>query len=229
MKVTKRRKIDSLRPPQEIRGNTKVRRAWLAEMAARVNAEPCREAKIVGVGSYQEVSVWAVETADVAEQVRGTCQACGRVQAVLDKGETPIAKHGYEIIGRGRGGYFIGTCHGSDRRPAELSVEYTWHCITNYTAHADHVERDKLPDAQQAAQQAVKPSVRQPDKVRDAATRKWRLPDTPEGRAWSTYWHTINLPRALAHEITEFRDMVAHLRANVLPRYGQPLYQVPKP
>jgi hypothetical protein len=50
---------------------------------------------------------------------RGTCQACGSVQAV-DNVSGLLAKHGYQVIG-----YFSGTCQGSDRKPAEHDVAYT--------------------------------------------------------------------------------------------------------
>ena len=43
----------------------------------------------------------------------GTCQACGRVQAVKANGR--LAKHGYTV----EYGYFNGTCSGSDSLPLE--------------------------------------------------------------------------------------------------------------
>jgi hypothetical protein len=58
---TKRTKIADLRPPREIRENTKARREWLAAQCAEMNAAPNTEAKIVGTGSYQSVSVYRVE------------------------------------------------------------------------------------------------------------------------------------------------------------------------
>lgn len=41
----------------------------------------------------------------------GICQVCGRRQH-LPAGR--LSKHGYQIKQRGMGGYFVGTCRGSD-------------------------------------------------------------------------------------------------------------------
>lgn len=51
---------------------------------------------------------------------KGTCQACGRTQAV-DNGSKLIAKHGYTVDS----GYFNGTCQGSDKKPAQLDLTLT--------------------------------------------------------------------------------------------------------
>jgi hypothetical protein len=51
---------------------------------------------------------------------RGTCQACGHVQAV-DNVSGLVAKHGYTVTW----GYFNGTCQGSGKRPAEHDVSHT--------------------------------------------------------------------------------------------------------
>lgn len=45
----------------------------------------------------------------------GTCQCCGRVQALTPNG---IAKHGYTT----EYGFFNGTCRGSDNQPLELDT-----------------------------------------------------------------------------------------------------------
>lgn len=49
---------------------------------------------------------------------RGTCQVCGRVQAVNAK-TGMLAKHGYTV----EWGWFEGTCRGSDHLPFEKSCE----------------------------------------------------------------------------------------------------------
>lgn len=51
---------------------------------------------------------------------RGTCQACGSVQASANSNSL-IAKHGYIVDW----GYFSGTCQGSGKRPAEHDVSLT--------------------------------------------------------------------------------------------------------
>lgn len=48
----------------------------------------------------------------------GTCQACGRSQAVRANGR--LAKHGYTVDY----GYFSGTCSGSDKQPLELETSH---------------------------------------------------------------------------------------------------------
>lgn len=49
----------------------------------------------------------------------GTCQACGRQQAVNNKTGL-LAKHGYTVDY----GYFSGTCGGSDRKPLEAETDF---------------------------------------------------------------------------------------------------------
>ena len=50
---------------------------------------------------------------------RGTCQACGSVQAV-DNVSSLVAKHGYQVVG-----YFRGVCQGAGKKPAEHDVTLT--------------------------------------------------------------------------------------------------------
>jgi hypothetical protein len=65
---------------------------------------------------------------------RGTCQACGSIQASANSNSL-IAKHGYTV----NWGYFNGTCQGSDKRPAEHDVTLTKTVIQFCTeTAADH-------------------------------------------------------------------------------------------
>ena len=50
---------------------------------------------------------------------QGHCQACGRVQVVLD-GKNVMSKHGYSV----RHGYFQGICIGNDHAPLEQDRSY---------------------------------------------------------------------------------------------------------
>jgi hypothetical protein len=50
-------------------------------------------------------------------QLRGNCQCCGRDQAVVEDGR--MAKHGYEVVGRGHSGYFKGVCQGNRYKPLQ--------------------------------------------------------------------------------------------------------------
>jgi hypothetical protein len=61
---------------------------------------------------------------------RGTCQACGSVQAV-DNVTGLVAKHGYQVIG-----YFSGICQGAGQKPAEHDVTYTHKVIAFCTEQA---------------------------------------------------------------------------------------------
>lgn len=56
-------------------------------------------------------------------QLRGTCQCCGRVQAVLPTGK--MTKHGYTV----KNGGFNGICYGEDYPPMEKSIEQTTRII----------------------------------------------------------------------------------------------------
>src|SRR5690349_9600304 len=66
----------------------------------------------------------------------GTCQACGRQQAVDNTVLHKIAKHGYTV----NFGYFNGVCFGArGEMPAELDVELTKKTILGCMATAaDH-------------------------------------------------------------------------------------------
>jgi len=114
---TKRVKIDDVTPPAEIRENTKARRAWLAAEAARLNAQPETEAKIVGQGSYQRISVYRVTQVEGRLRHRGVCQCCGRTQ-VVDGGV--LVLHGYNRPGDGA---IMGRCPGTNEKP--LNVDKT--------------------------------------------------------------------------------------------------------
>lgn len=110
---SKRRHIEDVFPPAEIREQTRARRAWVEAMIAEQNALPGREAKSVGTGSYQHVSVWAVEQVAATLQTRGTCQCCGGDVAVVSG---KVAHHGYKRPGYG---WQTSSCSGARHRPYE--------------------------------------------------------------------------------------------------------------
>lgn len=68
----------------------------------------------------------------------GTCQACGRVQAVKANGR--LAKHGYTVDF----GYFSGTCRGSDRAPLEIDRSHCDQTIVDLREYAG-VQASKTP------------------------------------------------------------------------------------
>lgn len=116
---TKLRKLASVRPPVEIRDNTKVRRQWLADRLAEIQAEPNRVAKIVGGGSYQEIRVWEVSQVEGRLRQRGACQFCGHSQVVQGN---RLVLHGYTRPGDG---YVWGRCPGVDLAPLNTSKVHT--------------------------------------------------------------------------------------------------------
>jgi hypothetical protein len=67
---------------------------------------------------------------------RGHCQACGRIQSVLnDTNNAPrLAKHGYTVKGWG---FFMGTCLGSDRYPLQTAHDHTDTIIVRLIKYAD--------------------------------------------------------------------------------------------
>jgi hypothetical protein len=148
--TTKRTKTGDVQPPKEIRENTKARRAWLAAEVARLNAEPNTEAKIVGTGSYQRISVYTVTQVEGRLRQRGVCQCCGNAQ-VVDGGV--LVLHGYNRPGDGA---IIGRCPGMDEKPLNVEKRLTeaWHAdaITRHVIAEEALEAAKQEehDARQA-------------------------------------------------------------------------------
>jgi hypothetical protein len=64
----------------------------------------------------------------------GTCQACGRVQAIRANGL--LAKHGYTT----EYGFFNGTCSGSDHPPLELQTGHNEQVVIRLREWADKQE-----------------------------------------------------------------------------------------
>ncbi len=72
-----------------------------------------------------------------AAEYYGRCQACDRLQKLPDG---VLAKHGYQVIGRGNQGYFAGTCKGSGHNPYE--EDCTW--IKNFLIPQAKDEENRL-------------------------------------------------------------------------------------
>jgi hypothetical protein len=84
--TTKRTKIEDVFAPRDIVENTKARRAWLAAKQAEIQADGTREANIVGVGTYQHLSVYALAQVEVRAQV-----FCPVVRAAIEARKPLIA------------------------------------------------------------------------------------------------------------------------------------------
>ena len=63
----------------------------------------------------------------VTKQIRGTCQCCGRQQAVKNG---HMSKHGYTV----KGGWFTGVCSGERFAPMQVSRTQTDKLIADITA-----------------------------------------------------------------------------------------------
>lgn len=66
-----------------------------------------------------------------SSNVQGHCQACGRIQVVLEP-KGVMSQHGYKV----RSGYFSGVCIGHDHLPLEVSREYLDWVVVDLERHA---------------------------------------------------------------------------------------------
>lgn len=159
---------------------------------------------------------------------RGTCQACGKVQAV-DNTTGLLAKHGYKV----QYGEFHFVCDAAARKPAEHELAYTHatieHCGIQALYHDGQV--DLLRSG------AVIPSM----------FKRWnreKVKRTPRSNGNGFFetrgdYDVLPINEATPDELAKRVDEVAHeheckasgfrahaqfLRTVVVPRLGQPLY-----
>lgn len=195
-------------PPQEIRSDTKARRAWLAATAAAIAAQPGMQAKVVGIGSYQHVSARTVTEVAVRTQLRGTCQICCRQQAVTPQG---IALHGYK---RPRYGFLVGRCNGSEYPPAEHDLTQTHRALAGIPPTVARWEGEAQAFRVTAAGIEIPHELWQTD-------RPTALERLAKRRAAEKEAHNLEL------NIRYLKQYGEDLRTYVLPRHGQPLVEVP--
>lgn len=153
----------------------------------------------------------------------GACQACGRDSA-LNIATQFVAKHGYEVHG-----VFVGTCPGSDRLPAQLSIEFTFIVIDGCT---------RVAEANEVKAENLLMLVTNPEHV-----RRWDPNAECRRHGRVSKGDHVNIAYAegteaeqtsmrtmlVAHHNNEARnnrDHVKFLRAEVLPLNGQPLTSV---
>lgn len=176
---TKKKRIGSERPPQEIRDNTKLRRAWLADKLAEINALPNREGKIVDKGSYQSISVYEVTEVAGRLRHRGICQYCGHQQVVWKVlGNNKIVLHGYTRPGDG---YIFGRCPGTELVCLNESDTATKSWLEqSKIVHetAVKVKRETGQELEEATEAVYGESSTQTDEVRALANRLY--PKTPQ-------------------------------------------------
>lgn len=200
---TKTKKIDTLRPPQDIRENTKARRAWLAAKAAEINGGVVEggtlAAKIVGQGSYQEISVYVVSTVEARERLRGVCQCCGNEQVV--QGEPGVlVLHGYKRPGDGQ---TFGRCPGTGKAPLNDSSDWTrtWYLAASTDFERAKEEYDAASTALRAAQSAMYDSGEMHVGDRLECTSQREMPRSPKP---ISYRQPVT-----AEQIQEYRDALA--------------------
>jgi len=170
------------------------------------------------------------KTMRVTHTHRGTCQACGRVQAITEwtnkhSGKTfgNIAKHGYTV----NWGFFNGVCMGADSLPLELSKDTTERLIKELR-EITAPQADKL--AVDLADEVVEPDWQKP--VEDGVTRwgskKYKQVSCPKSDL-TPYEISRQLEIAIHQAENKARmarshaDFLAHL---ITKRHGQPLIPV---
>lgn len=159
---------------------------------------------------------------------RGTCQACGSVQAVgNDTGL--ISKHGYKVVY----GHFQFVCDAANKKPAEHDVTLTKatieRCIRAAESHEADAEAFRSGKAVPAMFKRWNPNKVKVEKRRHGGGTYETKGDydvlpiaqaTPDERA-------SRIKAAIAeHEMNAagFRGHADNLKRYVLPRLGQPLY-----
>jgi hypothetical protein len=151
-------------------------------------------------------------------QLRGNCQCCGREQAVIDG---RMAKHGYEVVGRGHGGYFKGVCSGNRYQPLQVQREVADAIIAECRADANLLDIR----AGQYRAGAIKPEfckghysakLRDYEKIPFAEATEYQRADAIKGAAYEC---ASRARAARAHA-----DGLERL-AN--EKHGQPLREVP--
>jgi hypothetical protein len=158
---------------------------------------------------------------------RGTCQACGSVQAV-DNVTSLIAKHGYKV----EYGSFHFVCHAAGYHPAEQDVTYTRQTIRDCLRQAEWND-EQIPKLRSGA---VVPETFERWNKDKIVTKRRRGGGTYETKGG---YDTLPIARATPderrariegqirhHEANRdgLRDHAKFLERDVLPRHGKPLY-----
>lgn len=146
---------------------------------------------------------------------RGTCQACGRVQAITRSpyASNVIAKHGYTV----EWGFFNGVCQGSLNYPLEQEHTLTDQLIVKLRERA--VEADKLAVDIEAGKVELQWYKRGPAFAKIPCKREeldaYRVKEQIEAAAYNA--------KMVARGARDHASMLAGLSAH---RFGQPLYPV---
>lgn len=158
---------------------------------------------------------------------RGTCQACGRLQAV-DNSSRNVAKHGYTVDF----GYFHGNCPGGQGYvPAEFDVALTHQTIVNCSHAAE--KHDHSAAKLKSGVEVPNTFDRWNPKKKVTHTNAWGKERTSTGG-----FDTLPIAQATAFELAEaikdeiavherhakgLRGHIQFLSRNVLTQFGHPL------
>jgi hypothetical protein len=209
---TKTKKLTELHPPAEISGNTKARRAWMAEQIA-ANTMPGRSAKVLGKGSYECVAVYEHTEVEGRERFRGMCQVCGGAQ-VVESGV--LVLHGYNRPGCG---YIIGECPGVREVPLQTSDALTRKYHAAATSDAE-IAKAVLAKAEITYTTTLKALYGDDFKDRETRLPSPKLPRTLYGRD-----NTAEEKALYAREVAEWRRHcplhAAHNDASEVKREAQ--------
>lgn len=160
---------------------------------------------------------------------RGTCQACGKVQAV-DNNSKVLAKHGYKV----NYGAFQFVCRGADRyQPAELDVSLCTKTMADCLTSAAHNE-EQVPKLRSGE---IVPATFERWNKEKVKTTRTRWGTTTSTGDYDTLPIAMATPDELKARVVGqiryhkdqaegLREHERFLRTQVLPRLGQPLYGV---
>lgn len=153
---------------------------------------------------------------------RGTCQACGSVQAV-DNASGLVAKHGYTVEGH----YFNGTCQGSGKKPAEWNTAFT-HTIIAFCVETAAGHDDGITDLMNGTVVPKTFARYNPLKVVTHKSGNGGYDILPIALAGQG--ERVKAIQLAIHEhemhAADLRRHADRLTRDVLPRLGKPLYAV---
>ena len=142
-------------------------------------------------------------------QLRGNCQVCGRIHAVLPTGL--VAKHGYTV----KDGWFQGICSGQHSAPMQKDTATTAKVVADILKECEELE---------IAAQEYKAGTRHPACIK---SRNRGASDTPWSEAPEfARRDTLNaLAWSCQSRASHGRSYAAQLSALAAEKFGQPLIE----
>lgn len=152
----------------------------------------------------------------------GTCQACGRVQAVIPR-TGKLAKHGYTVDW----GYFDGVCYGSDELPVEHGTDVLDRTAANLTAQAETADAytvDTIPAVTYREFKGYHGKRQHYETHRFTTEAEWGAfrKTRNVGGTWASQCRAeVERFKSFAERCRTHVAFLAQLKSN---RYGQPLF-----